>query len=314
MSSLQAFLEYAQAFEAAHMTDDWSLIEPYFALDAQHTVVEAGPLTANNQGRTAVVAGLRDAVHTLDRRFDLRIPEVLAGPITRDDGIWMRFGLTLCRTGLPDLSIEGEHLTSYENGTIARIDEHLLGTGGADVAAYLEQHGAALKPVAAPPDLSEAGHRMQDLHEAIMRTIVRCYGQAKSEQDIGAALTACHDAFTIETVSFKIASADRDDTAAQLALFFDAFPDYSVTLDGLTTDGAHVCAWGTARMTLAGTGLGIEPTGKTATLPIFCVFGFRDGLLASERFFFDLATLCQGIGIPIEALTEVLEGVRERAA
>jgi predicted ester cyclase len=314
MSDLQAFLEYAQAFEAAHLTDDWSVIEPYFASNAEHSVVEAGPLAANNHGRTAVIAGLRDAVHMLDRRFDLRIPEVLDGPVTRDDGIWMRFGLTLCRSGLPDLRIEGEHLTVYENGTIVRIDECLLGTCGADVAAYLEQHGGALKPVAAPADLSGAGSRMRDLNEAVMRTIVRCYGQAKSEQDIGAALTACHKTFTIETVSFGIASSDRDETAAQLALFFDTFPDYSVTLDGLTTDGAHVCAWGTARMTLAGTGLGIAPTGKTAHVSIFCVFGFRDGLLASERFFFDLATLCRGIGIPIDALTEVLDGVREQAA
>ena len=29
----------------------------------------------------------------MDRRFDLRIPEVLAGPTTRPDGVWMRYAL-----------------------------------------------------------------------------------------------------------------------------------------------------------------------------------------------------------------------------
>ena len=75
-----------------------------------------------------------------------------------------------------------------------------------------------------------------------------------------------------------------------------------------------MCARGTLRMTLAKTGLGIAPTGNTAILPLLCVFGSRDGLLGGERFLFDLATLCHGTGIPIEAPTQVLEGVRERAA
>jgi hypothetical protein len=44
------------------------------------------------------------------------------------------------------------------------------------------------------------------------------------------------------------------------------------------------------------------------------VFGFRDGLLAGERFYFDLATLCDGIGVPVEALRARLAAVRAARA
>ena len=66
-----------------------------------------------------------------------------------------------------------------------------------------------------------------------MRSLVRAYGAAKSAQDGDAALALCHEAFTIETVSFGITSRHRAETAEHLALFFDTFPDYSVTVDGL---------------------------------------------------------------------------------
>jgi hypothetical protein len=54
--------------------------------------------------------------------------------------------------------------------------------------------------------------------------------------------------------------------------------------------------------------------GRHAEIPIFCVFTFRDGLLASERFFFDLATLCQGIGVPIARMQETLALLRNESA
>src|SRR5262249_47454611 len=163
-----------------------------------------------------------------DRRFDVRIPHILEGPRTRPDGIWMRFGVTLRRDGLPDLHVEGEHLVRFEGARIARIEETMAPGTAERVTAYLAEHGARLRPVALP--LSDANRR--DLEAATMRALVRCYGAAKSEQDVGAALALCTEDFALETVSFGVEARDRKEAELQLAAFFRAFPDYRVALDG----------------------------------------------------------------------------------
>lgn len=52
------------------------------------------------------------------------------------------------------------------------------------------------------------------------------------------------------------------------------------------------------------------PTGKTADLPFVSVFTYKDGALRGERFFFDLATLCDQIGLPIAAMRGVVGALR----
>ncbi len=58
-------------------------------------------------------------------------------------------------------------------------------------------------------------------------------------------------------------------------------------------------------MTLKGEFLGFGPTNKTAESPMFCMFTFKDGLLASEVFFFDLLSWCDQIDIPVREVVEV---------
>ena len=72
--------------------------------------------------------------------------------------------------------------------------------------------------------------------------------------------------------------------------------------------------WGRISLTFAGPLLGLAPTGKRADIPAFCVFDFRDGLLARERFHFDLGMLCDGIGVPLPEISRALEGLRAAAA
>ena len=44
--------------------------------------------------------------------------------------------------------------------------------------------------------------------------------------------------------------------------------------------------------------LGIEPTGRAIEQPFVVVLGFRDGLMVSERFHYDLGALLRQIGSP----------------
>jgi predicted ester cyclase len=183
--------------------------------------------------------------------------------------------------------------------------------GGCDEAAraYLERHAAALRPAGSPPSPPRA-EDLPLLRDAVQRSLVRAYAEAKSARDVEAALAACHPSFSIDTIPFGIASRDRAETAAHLRLFFGVFPDYRAETEGLASSGESVAWWGRVSMTFAGELLGRRPTGKHASLPACCVFDFRDGLLARERFFFDLAMLCDQIGVPVDELSRALRAVR----
>jgi len=226
----------------------------------------------------------------------------------------MRFGLRLRRAGLPELVIEGEHLTVFDDaGRIARIDERILDGSDRRARAFLAEHDAALRPAGSPPT-SPPDECAADLRDALQRTLVRIYGAAKSHQDVGAALAVCHPEFVIDTVPFGIETRGREDTAAQLGVFFSVFPDYRALGEGLASSADGVAWWGRIALTFAGPLLGHAPTGRYAELPAVSIFEFRDGLLAREHFQFDLGTLCDGIGLPASRLGESLAGLRARAA
>jgi hypothetical protein len=315
MTDLERLFHYMRDFEMAYLSGQWSLLDAHFHENARHTIDGGSrPLGSGGDGRAAIVAGLRGGVEAIDLRFDVRIPEIVEGPVTREDGVWMRFALTLRRAGLPELRIDGEHLAKYRDGRIELLAEKVAPGTAARVAAYLAEHDAALKPAGSsfePPALQSD---LDALEAATGRSLVRCYGGAKSERDANAALTVCDEGFSIETIAFGLTSADREDTRAQLGAFFHTFPDYAVTLDGFATSPGIVTCWGRARLTFAADFLGLAATGRTADVPIFCVFEMAGPSIASERFFFDLAAFCEQIGTPVADMSAALSGLREQAA
>jgi hypothetical protein len=175
-SDLQRFMDYAQAFEVAFWSDAWDGIAPFFADDARHVVHGAAPLGCDDRGRDAVVRGLRESVAMMDRRFDVRIPEVLEGPVVRggdDPGVWMRYALTLRRKGLPELRLHGTHMTRYAGGRIREIEEHMEEGAGERVAAYLARHAAALRPADSPPIPPSDPRDAADAEAAMQRSLAR---------------------------------------------------------------------------------------------------------------------------------------------
>lgn len=313
-SPLEALFVYARTFEFAYFTGDWSVLEPHFTEDVRHHIEGGGVFGRGGEGRAEVIAGLAAGVDRVDRRFDLRIPEILEGPVTRPDGVWMRFALTFRREGLPDLHVEGTHLARFRGDAIEALDETLADGEAARAETFLLAHDDKLKPAGSPWCMATDARDLEQLDAAVGRSMVRCYGSAKSERDVAAALAVCSADFSIETVPFGITTRDRDDTATQLGFFFATFPDYAVTLDGFANGPGTVACWGRVRMTFAGDFLGRSATGKTADLPIFCVFGCEGGVLGSERFFFDLGALCEQIGVPVEDFRESLRPLRAVAA
>lgn len=313
MSDRVPFLAYVRDFELAFVTDDWSRIEPHFQPDACRIVHTTGMLSADDRGREAAVAGLRDGVYALDRRFDARIAEVVEGPVVREDGLFMRWRLRFVRSGLPELAIDGAHLAVYRDGLIERIEEWVEPAEEARAEAFLAEHDAALRPAGSPWSMPGARDVVR-IEEAMARSMVRGYAAAKSQQDVEGALAGCAPDFAIDTVPFGFDTGDRESTAPQLGLFFQAFPDYAVETDGLAVDGGQVAWWGRFSVTSGGPLLGIPATGRRATLPACSVFELRGAELVRERFNFDLAALCEGLGLPVDRVVDALAPLRRRAA
>jgi ketosteroid isomerase-like protein len=138
--------------------------------------------------------------------------------------------------------------------------------------------------------------------------LARALAVAKSRQDIPAALDLLHPDMVLETPAFGTTAKGRAENEKALTRFFAAFPDYDVALDGHASDGTTLVCWGTARMTMTGARFGVVPNGERAELPVFIQFTFADGLIASERFFFDLSALCAQSGVSTDAVRRKVFG------
>jgi predicted ester cyclase len=144
------------------------------------------------------------------------------------------------------------------------------------------------------------GHRMFELAQAL--------AAAKSRQDLPAAMKLFHPGMLLETPAFGTAARGLAENEKVLARFFRSFPDYLVELDGHADNGETLVCWGTAWMTMTGDRFGAVPNGKRAQVPVFIQFTFADDLIASERFCFDLSTLCVQCGVSTDAARQVLFG------
>jgi uncharacterized protein (TIGR00369 family) len=139
---------------------------------------------------------------------------------------------------------------------------------------------------------------------------VRGYGEAKCRRDVASALAHCDADFSLEALPFGSATRDRDATARQLEHFFAAFPDYETETEGVAEQGEQVVWWGRMLVTFRGAFLGIAPTGRRASVAAHSIYDFRGGRLLRERFHFDLAALCDGLGVPVERMQAALREAR----
>lgn len=138
--------------------------------------------------------------------------------------------------------------------------------------------------------------------------LARALAAAKSRQDLPAAMRLFHPDMVLETPAFGTLARGLAENEKALARFFRSFPDYRVTLAGHAGDGDTLVCWGTARMTMTGDRFGVVPCGATAELPVFIQFSFSGGLIAYERFFFDLAELCAQSGVSTDKVRRTLFG------
>lgn len=141
-----------------------------------------------------------------------------------------------------------------------------------------------------------------------MFELAQALAVAKSRQDVPAALKLLHPDMLLEAPAFGTKARGLAENEHALKRFFASFPDYAVSLQGHAASEDTLVCWGTVAMTMTGDRFGAVPNGARARLPVFIQFTFKDGLIASERFFFDLSELCRQSGVSTDDVGRKLFG------
>jgi predicted ester cyclase len=134
-----------------------------------------------------------------------------------------------------------------------------------------------------------------------MLRLFEAHREAEAARDIDAILqTFVTDCF-LETMPLGLRSDGLDAVRAAYELqFFTAFPDLAPEDEAMAFGDDVIAVWGTLRGTSRGDWLGIAPGGGTFAVPFANVVPFSQGLMAGEKIYFDLASLCEQARLPLE--------------
>jgi steroid delta-isomerase-like uncharacterized protein len=134
-----------------------------------------------------------------------------------------------------------------------------------------------------------------------MLRLFEAHREAEKARDFDAILeTFVEDCF-LETMALGTRADGRDAVrAAYQSQYFVAFPDLDPDDQGMAFGDDVIVVWGLLRGTSKGEWLGLPPGGGSFSVPFANVAPFKDGLMAGETIYFDLATLCEQAGLSLD--------------
>ncbi len=135
-----------------------------------------------------------------------------------------------------------------------------------------------------------------------MLRLFEAHREAEAARDFDAILATFVDDCFLETVPLGVRAEGKVAARAAYQGFFTAFPDLNPDDQGMAFGDDVIVAWGTLQGTSGGDWLGIPPSGGSFVVPFANVAPFKDGLIAGESIYFDLATLCEQAGISIDEI------------
>ena len=144
MSRIARFAAYAAAFEKAFVTDEWTLVEPFFTEDAVYEVPLDPPMGGRFEGRPAILAYFKMVLDRFDRRFESREIAVLEGPTEDGDSVWIRGSATYRAAGVPEFVLELEETVHFDGDRIRLLEDRYEPAMKQTIAAYLKEHGEKL--------------------------------------------------------------------------------------------------------------------------------------------------------------------------
>jgi steroid delta-isomerase-like uncharacterized protein len=143
-----------------------------------------------------------------------------------------------------------------------------------------------------------------------MHDLFERHRQAELARDFDAILDTFVEDCYLDTPPLGLRSEGRAAARRAYEGYFTAFPDLLPKDEGEAIGEGALVVWGTLNGTSGGEWMGVPPSGGTFSVPFANVTTFRDGLMGGETIYFDLATLCEQAGLPLD---EVRAGARERA-
>ncbi len=135
--------------------------------------------------------------------------------------------------------------------------------------------------------------------DAMIR-LFKAHREAEARRDFDAILATFVEDCFLETVPLGLRSEGRSAARKAYEGYFTAFPDLAPQDEGMAHGDNVLVVWGTLRGTSGGPWLGVAPSGGSFAVPFVNVTPFREGLMAGERIYFDLATLCEQAALPLE--------------
>ena len=143
-----------------------------------------------------------------------------------------------------------------------------------------------------------------------MRRLFEQHREAEAARDIDAILETFVDDCLLNTEPLGLYSRGKETVRTAYQGYFTAFPDLAPDDEGVAFGDDVVVVWGHLRGTSGGDWVGVPPTGRSFAVPFANVAPFKEGLMAGETIYFDLATLCEQTGLPLD---DVRAGAKERA-
>ncbi len=142
MSKLDRFMEYYWAFEEAYDSDDWSVVEPFFADDAVYEVTGAAVLKGSTAGRDAVMARFKAGLDGLDRKFPIkRRIEIIDDEVeVRDDYVKIPGRVHYEIPGSPELLVLMTEEAWFEGDRISKLLDTIPEEEAAKMAAHVAKY------------------------------------------------------------------------------------------------------------------------------------------------------------------------------
>jgi len=135
-----------------------------------------------------------------------------------------------------------------------------------------------------------------------MQTLFQRHRDAEARRDYDAILDTFADQCYLETVALGVRSEGRPAARAAYVGYFTAFPDLEAQDEGSAFGDDVMVVWGHLAGTNEGEWLGVPPGGGSFRVPFTNITTFTGGRMAGESIYFDLATLCEQAGIPLDAI------------
>ena len=133
----------------------------------------------------------------------------------------------------------------------------------------------------------------QDLRALLQRFI----DDVINAQDLDRALVEMVAEDFIELNPLPGQGTGRAGLADVLAMMFNGFPDLRWTIHDTLVEGDRVMGFSTWTGTHKGDFMGIPATGRTATIEVWTIDRFHDGIFVESRIIMDTAALLGQLGV-----------------